>query len=253
MAEYCLIDINKAVHKPTSLSYLEGAAIANSSVNAMLSVQDAGPIGDNARILVLGGSSGVGSIIIQLLKIKSPQCFIASTSTDIELLKLLNVDKPINYKNENWYEIEDFKNNPFDKIFDCAEGNSAWLHAKQDHLLKTGYQGGVFLSVVGLNHTFELHTLYQVLGIMNSMIGRPLYTKINSCCMPRYIMLFGAPRNHSLLELIRLYEKTPFKVILDPSSPFPFTEEGVKSAYKLQGSRRAHGKVVVAITDSDKN
>ena len=35
------------------------------------------------------------------------------------------------------------------------------------------------------------------------------------------------------------------KIVLDAASPFPFTEEGVKAAFALVESGRAHGKVSV--------
>jgi hypothetical protein len=39
--------------------------------------------------------------------------------------------------------------------------------------------------------------------------------------------------------------------MLDPSSPFPFNEEGVGMAMKLQKSTYAHGKVVIEIAKND--
>jgi len=37
-------------------------------------------------------------------------------------------------------------------------------------------------------------------------------------------------------------------VVLDAQSPLPFTEEGVKAAYRLLASRRAKGKIVIEIS-----
>ena len=69
--------------------------------------------------------------------------------------------------------------------------------------------------------------------------------------VPKYRMLFGAPRGNSLLELFKLVEEGRIKAVLDPNSPFPFTEDGVKAAFKLQASRHAHGKIVVQIESKD--
>merc|ERR1719322_2302539 len=136
MAKYALIDSKYAIKKPQCISPLEAAALANSSVNAMLAIRDAG-VERGHRILVIGGSSAVGIGIIQLAK-DAGASFIATTTTDEELVKSLGADMVIDYRTQNWWEDMDFKSNPFDKIFDCAEGFSAWLHAKDDGVLKTG-------------------------------------------------------------------------------------------------------------------
>ena len=41
------------------------------------------------------------------------------------------------------------------------------------------------------------------------------------------------------------------QVIVDPAGPFPFTEAGVRSAFRLQESRHAHGKVVVLVEEAE--
>jgi NADPH:quinone reductase-like Zn-dependent oxidoreductase len=52
-----------------------------------------------------------------------------------------------------------------------------------------------------------------------------------------------------LRELFQDVKQGRIRVILDPSCPFRFTEEGVRSTMALQKSRHAHGKVVINIAD----
>ena len=250
MAEYALVDSKYAIKKPNCVSPIEAAALANSAVNAMLAVRDA-KLESGQRILVIGGSSAVGLGIIQLAK-DAGASFIATTTTDEELVKSLGADMVIDYRTQNWWEDTDFKSNPFDKVFDCAEGLSAWQHAKDDGLLKTGWNGGCFIGVVADNPTFELHSMWDIARELTSaMLGRPIWTTICSPFVPKFKMLFGAPRDNSLSELFKLVVEGKIKAVLDPSSPFPFSEEGAKSAFKLQASRHAHGKIVIQICDKD--
>jgi 2-methylene-furan-3-one reductase len=217
----------------------------------MLAVRDAGVYSNRDRILVLGGSSAVGSGIVQLAK-DAGASFIAATSTDEPLLTSLGADMVIDYRTQNWWEIPEFKTNPFDTIFDCAEGYNAWLHAKDDGVLKTGLKGGCFIGVIADNPTFELHSMWDIFRELSSaLLGRPIWTFVCLPFVPKFKTLFGAPRGNSLVELFKLVEEGRIKAVIDPKSPFPFTEDGAKAAFKLQASRHAHGKIVVQIQSSN--
>ena len=61
-------------------------------------------------------------------------------------------------------------------------------------------------------------------------------------------MMLPAPRGNSLKRFLELLEGGTFRVVQDPSSPLPFTEEGVKAAFNTMISRRAKGKVVIDLT-----
>lgn len=51
-------------------------------------------------------------------------------------------------RTENWWQIPEFKEQPFDIIFDCAEGKIAFQKARKHKVLKGGRQGGRFVAVV---------------------------------------------------------------------------------------------------------
>jgi NADPH:quinone reductase-like Zn-dependent oxidoreductase len=62
----------------------------------------------NARVLVLGGSGGFGTFLLQCLKLDGA-AFVATTSTQKELCESLGADRVIDYTTTNWWEIEEFK------------------------------------------------------------------------------------------------------------------------------------------------
>lgn len=60
-------------------------------------------------------------------------------------------------------------------------------------------------------------------------------------------MVISAVAKDDLIKVVELVSAERLKTVLDPSSPFPFTLEGVKAAFALQASKHAHGKVVVSM------
>lgn len=81
--------------KPPQLSFTEGAAIANSPVNALLAVEDA-RLQAGERVLVLGGSGACGGSIVQIARAKGAS-YIAATSTAGDLVTSLGADKVVDY------------------------------------------------------------------------------------------------------------------------------------------------------------
>jgi len=100
------------------------------------------------KVLILGGSGGVGSIAIQMAKYYG--AFVATTSSgkNAELLKKLGADLIIDYTKENWEEI--LKDQNYDVIYDTAGGEKHWENAQQ--VLK---EGGVFTTIVGYKASSE--------------------------------------------------------------------------------------------------
>lgn len=62
-------------------------------------------------------------------------------------------------------------------------------------------------------------------------------------------MMLPAPRGDSLKRFLEFFSEGKFRIVQDPVSPFPFTEQGVKDAFNLMMSRRAKGKVVISLAE----
>ena len=67
--------------------------------------------------------------------------------------------------------------------------------------------------------------------------------------MCRYSMMFPAPRGNSLKRFLDFFAEGGIRVVQDPASPLPFNEAGVKAAFNIMISRRAKGKVVIALAE----
>jgi len=226
-----------------SISFVDAAALADSAVNAMLAIRDAG-VTKGQRVLVLGGTGGVGTALVQLL-LDAEVSFLAATSTDLALLRDLGVHRPIDYRQEKWWEIPDFAANKFDHIFDCAEGRSAWRRCGP--VLKAGSDGGRFCAIVPQEWQINIEHHLAIVPFIVPVLWRALWTSCVPGLTPRYRMLQGAPRGRSLVDLLRLVDEGRIRAIIDPHGPFPFTVDGVRAAFELHQSRRGKGKVVILV------
>lgn len=87
----------------------------------------------------------------------------------------------------------------------------------------------------------------QVTKMFVPILWRSGYTLINRL-RPRYKLMISDPIAQDLADLAELVTAGRLNPVLDPASPFPFTADGVKAAFKLQASKHAHGKVVVTVS-----
>ena len=241
LAQYSLLHPDRTVHLPDSLSFEEGAALANSAGHAV-QVGKLADIHQGDRVLVLGGSGGVGSIVLQLLK--GAASYIAATSTDEKLLKELGVNRAINYREEHWWEIQEFQEDPFDVIIDCAEGRAAWN--KCESVLKGKKDGGRFVAVVPQDWHINGRHWYEVIAFIVPPMGRQLVNFMRRKS-PQYRLYMGEVDKKLMEEVVDMVSEQKFKVVLDPRGPFPFTTEGVRDAWNLHIARGGHGKIVIEV------
>ncbi len=239
LAEYAIVkESSYAAIVPKSIDATEAAAIPCSYITAMQAVKSSN-IKDGYRVLVLGGSGGVGTALVQLVR-NAGASFIATTSTDAKLMKSLDADTVIDYTKTNWWEVPEFKDEKFDVIFDCVGKDQD----KYKSVLKTGRQGGLFLAI-SIKQDMEAHTTYQAMKHMMPAMCKHMWTSVWRFA-PRYKFFLSLhPEKGELAELLQLVVLKKLKIALEPNSPYEFTIDGVKKAFSLQASNHAHGKVVV--------
>mmetsp|Transcript_7342 Transcript_7342/g.10525 ORF Transcript_7342/g.10525 Transcript_7342/m.10525 type:complete len:359 (+) Transcript_7342:138-1214(+) len=243
LAEFIAVKESLVELASTNIPLVESSTLTSSALSAMTAANKYCCEGD--RVLVLGGSGGVGCFLIQLLKARGAS-FIATTSTQRELMLSLGADVVINYQNENWFENSDLlKGREFDLIIDLAVGCDSWQKARQSKLLKTS--GGKFVAMTSDNALVEAHNWWQLTTVFVPMQWRELWTRFWPSC-PAYIWHNGLDvKPGDLANVTKLVEDGTMKIVLDPVSPLTFTEKGVKHGFKVMQKRCAHGKVVVSM------
>jgi len=117
-AEYALINITTAVHKPDNLNQEEAGAIPLTGLTAINSLINCAELQAGQRVLVVGGSGGVGTLAIQIAKNLGAHVTAVASTKNLELCRTLGADEVIDYTQSNPLETD----TPYDVIYDtvCA-------------------------------------------------------------------------------------------------------------------------------------
>jgi len=243
LAEFIAVEESLVELASTNIPIVESSTLTSSALTAMMAANKYCCKGN--RVLVLGGSGGVGCFLIQLLKARGAS-FIATTSTRRDLMLSLGADVVINYKDENWFESSELRNNKqFDLIIEPAVGYDAWRKARQFRLLKTS--AGKFVALTADDALVEAHNWWQLSTVFIPMQWRELWTKVLPST-PQYIWHNGLNvQSGDLANVTKLVEDGTMKIVLDRVSPLAFTEKGVKEGFIIMKRRSAHGKVVISL------
>jgi NADPH:quinone reductase-like Zn-dependent oxidoreductase len=241
-AEYMAIQEEEAVLMPNENVSTVEAAASSSAITARNAVMENVTTGN--RVLILGGSGGVGSAAIQIAKNHAGASFVATTSTQDEFCRSLGADAVVNYREENWWE-KHWNGELFDVIIDTVGGGN--FTNKANLVLKSGRQGGKFVAITGDNPKPDCSTWPKAIQFFASLFGRPLYTWMHKSTLPSYTLLMPHNFAQGRKEVLDWMSNQSLDVVLDKKSPLPFTEEGVREAFRTVASGHAHGKVVVSI------
>lgn len=240
MAECAIVDAARTVRRPNGVDKFEAAGLVNSAVHALKIVRKA-EVKAGDKVIVLGGTGGVGSIVVQLCKMNGAQ-FVAATGTDTELLESIGVDQPIDYTKEKWEEVI---KKPFDVVIDCAEGAVAWEKCRANGVLQAN---GIFVAVVLNEWDIHFTNPLGILGFMGKPLSRVLISWIRRAS-PSYRMYVDSPDKDDIAEVLKLVDEKKLRLVLHENRFFDFTEQGAKDAFNLLVSRRAHGKIIMKVSN----
>ena len=102
-AEYCIAQDAQAMAIPASLSMLEAGATPETLMTVWHNVFERGGLQAGETILIHGGSSGIGTMAIQLAKAFGAKVIVTVGSQDkADACVKLGADHAINYKNEDF-------------------------------------------------------------------------------------------------------------------------------------------------------
>ncbi|MDZ5470451.1 NADP-dependent oxidoreductase [Bacillus sp. 31A1R] len=116
-ADYIAVNHRFVSHKPKNITFEEAASIPLVGTCAFRSLVEVGNIQEGQRVLILGGSGGVGSFAIQLAKSYGTHVVTTTSTKNIEFVKQLGADEVIDYTNT---ELSSY-GGLFDIVFDAAD------------------------------------------------------------------------------------------------------------------------------------
>lgn len=228
LAEYMLADSNLIAHKPKSLTMAEAAALPLVSITAWEGLIDRAQVQSGQKVLVYGGTGGVGHLGIQLAKWAGAEVYATVSSEEKAAIALtLGADVPINYTDTTTEEFvaQYTDGKGFDLVFDTV-GNDNLQHAFQAVKLNGTVVSTVSTSQqdLSLMHAkgLTLHLVYMLLPMLSG-INRSNHGKI-------------------LVKLAELVDQGQIRPLLDDKT-FTFSE--VAAAHAHLESGQAIGKIVL--------
>ena len=153
-------------------------------------------IGD--RVLIVGGGDTTcGAAATQLARLVGAAYIAITTGSLIHPIKLATQVDDVIGEGRDWVLEPKYLENMFDKIIYCSREDSD--PSKINKVLKSNRDGGKLIHLRSYNHS-------------------------------------NHRRSEGLSRVLQLLKDKKLEIILDPSSPYSFTEDGVESAYKLYTS-----------------
>lgn len=121
-AEYVAVDSSHCLPVPEGISLTDAAAIPETVFTVWFNVFHLGKLQPGEKLLIHGGTSGIGTMGLQMAKAWGCKTYTTAGSEDkIDFLQKMGVDKVINYKKDAFEEV--WKDEEIDVILDMVGGD----------------------------------------------------------------------------------------------------------------------------------
>ena len=104
-AEYVAVPADLVVPKPPRLSYAQAAAVPLAALTAYQALFVEGKLSAGQRILILGGSGGVGHMAVQLAKNAGAHVLATTSADNIEYVQAIGADLAVDYRKKRLESI----------------------------------------------------------------------------------------------------------------------------------------------------
>jgi NADPH:quinone reductase-like Zn-dependent oxidoreductase len=133
-AEYALVKVTEAAPKPVSLDAIQAGAVPLAALTAWQGLFRHGNLKHGQRVLIHGGSGGVGHFAVQFAKAKGA-CVAATTSArHLDFVRRLGADEVLDYRAQRFEDVID----AVDLVFDLVGGETqerSWAVLKKGGIL----------------------------------------------------------------------------------------------------------------------
>ncbi|MGI9309512.1 MAG: NADP-dependent oxidoreductase [Gammaproteobacteria bacterium] len=96
-AEFVAVNEGVVAPKPSSMSHTEAGALPLAGLTALIGLRDCGELQAGQRVLIVGGSGGVGTYAVQIAKNMGAHVTAVCSGKNHELVKSLGADELIDY------------------------------------------------------------------------------------------------------------------------------------------------------------
>ena len=231
-AEFVVCNASVLSKKPTNLSHTEAASLPLAGLTALQGLRIHGNFQEGQKVLIYGGSGGVGSLAIQMAKALGAS-EVYSTGSSVDMIKGFGANVVVNYKEESL--MDGLKGQDFDLVFDTIGGYEHWEVAQAS--MK---KGGTYITIVGDGGNILSNLLkWQWRSLKGKISGGPYYklfltnTKYDGV-------------GEDMAKMTELVEAGKVKTVLDERK-FQLTTDGMHEFIKASKSHRAKGKLVLQV------
>jgi NADPH:quinone reductase-like Zn-dependent oxidoreductase len=212
LAEFCLTQPSSIAPRPLTLTCEEAATVPISALTAWQGLFDHARLEPKEKILIHGGSGGVGTFAVQLARRHGAQIIATTSTKNISLVKQLGADEVIDFKTSRFQDLV----HDVDVVFDTVGGKTRELS----------------WSVLKPN------------GRMVTIVSDPPSND------PRVQKSFFIvePIQQQLVEIGRLFDAGSLKTFVNAVFPL---EDAAKAYTKPIPNELGYGKIVVTIPNGD--
>ena len=211
-ADYIVVRESELALKPKSLPHIRAAAVPLAALTAWQALFDTGQLQPGQRVLVHGGSGGVGHFALQLAKWKGAYVFATASTKNQELLRELGADETIDYTRQRF---EDVARN-IDVVLDPIGSDT------QERSWQVLKKGGILLSVVQPPSADKA----KALGIQATFVA-------------------SQPNGAELAKIAELIDSGDLKPIVNRILPL----SEARRAHELSQTGHTHGKIVLRVKE----
>ena len=221
-AEYCAAKASQFAHKPTSLSYLEAAAVPLAGLTAWTALFAFGKLQAGQRVLIQGAAGGVGGLAVQFAKAKGAYVIGTASADDMDYLRQLGTDEVIDYRSQKFEEVV----RDVDVVLEASSVRDNAERVKAISVLK---KGGIFVSV---NTDFPFDEAVHTALAHQQATGE---------------LSANQPRQEWLMEMAQLIDAGQVQVLV--GRVFPLAQ--VADAHRESPTGSVRGKLVLEIRKDD--
>jgi NADPH:quinone reductase-like Zn-dependent oxidoreductase len=130
-AEYVAVRASEVAKKPATISHVEAASLPLTGITAWEVLVTTANLSSGQRVLIHGGSGGVGTLAIQLAKIRGAHVTTTCSARNADLVRSLGADEVIDYRTQDFSTVV----RDMDVVFDTMGGD---VQEKSWSVLKPG-------------------------------------------------------------------------------------------------------------------
>lgn len=137
-AEFAIVRNSEAAAKPRSLDFVAAASVPLAGLTAWQGLFRYGELKAGQRVLIHGGSGGVGHFAIQFAKVRGAYVITTVSASHIDFVKSLGADEVIDYKAQRFEDVV----HDVDLVYDLIGGET------QDRSWNVLRRGGTMVSTL---------------------------------------------------------------------------------------------------------